>query len=659
MPSHANALLGCVSVFGIARNAGLAFHTLPLRGLDSRETRSNPKGGPGPTSRVAPLLVTETSTAKANVKKRKKVKGQKQLPDLSQGKFPPIPDEPYDLVVLGSGPGGEAAAVQASRLGATVAVVEIKSSFGGPTGLTSKAVREAAKQIVKAVDQIGGDRRRQIRRMWAQGFPKLRSEAEVLQAAESRDRLQKNQCQLFIGSAEIIKGEESLVAGELAVRVCRPTGCVELPAHHVCIATGSRPNRPATLPSGCPLPFTKGVLVDATEIGKLTELPNAVAIIGGGVIAVEYANVLASLGVGVSLICKEEAFMPFLPEELRIALKKRMKRLLPTIQTRDHVLFVTNELQRIDIASDNRVRMLLEEAPMKPRRLVVDLVLFSGGRDANSFSIGCEQVGVALGRYGRIKVDSMYRTSNPRIYAVGDVIGPPGLASSAQMGGRAVASTLFHNKMEKLRQMMLEDSTEMEDFIDDEFFSGDYEPLSDEGGGMGGAGVSSSGKGTTPDDTPVEEMSDSLFDKKSAPLTLWTIPEISSVGLSEEQAMETGLKRASNGGSIVVGYAYFKDLARGRLSGDPDGFLKVVSRCDGPYHHTVIGVQIFGEGANELIQLGSILVYGESTLEEVSNTPFAAVTLSGLYQMASDDALCNSPYNLQQHPKRSLAYHED
>ncbi|CAN0506005.1 unnamed protein product, partial [Laminaria digitata] len=90
-------------------------------------------------------------------------------------------DKPYDLVVLGSGPGGEAAAVQAARLGASVAVVEIKKTFGGPTGLTSKAVREAAKQINQAVKNIGGDRRRQTRRMWKLRFPALRAEAEVLQ----------------------------------------------------------------------------------------------------------------------------------------------------------------------------------------------------------------------------------------------------------------------------------------------------------------------------------------------------------------------------------------------------------------------------------------------------------------------------------------------
>ncbi|CAM9541826.1 unnamed protein product, partial [Phaeothamnion confervicola] len=166
-----------------------------------------------------------------------------------------------------------------------------------------------------------------------------------------------------------------------------------------------------------------------------------------------------------------------------------------------------------------------------------------------------------------------------------------------------------------------------------------------------------------------------------APLTLWTIPEIASVGLPEETARAaaaadtsfTGGSAAGAGGEsdaaagggaacaeIVVGRAYFKDLARGRLSGDLDGFLSIVARAEGPQRHVIVGVHIAGEGANELIQLGSILVHSGATLEQASfegggteegtNTPFAAVTLSGLYQMASDDALCNSPLNLLRQP---------
>eukprot|EP00903_Cladosiphon_okamuranus_P010142 g9603.t1 len=652
------------------------------------------------------------------------------LPDLSQSEFPPLPAEPYDLIVLGSGPGGEAAAVQAARLGASVAVIETKKSFGGPTGLTSKAVREAAKQINQAVTNVGGDRRRQTRRMWKLRFPALRAQAEVLQAAETRDRLSKNLIDLYIGRAEILpdskrtKGEK----GEVAVRVCRPTACIDIPAHHVCIATGSRPNRPPKLRSGSMLPFKKGVVVDATEMGTITELPDSCAIIGGGVIAVEYANVLAGLGVGVSLLCKDEEFMPFLSEELRVELRQRM--------IRDRVLFVTAPIKRIDIgATDDKIRVQLEQPPKnpppnsknaspagedglaeglrrlfqlpqkpdnkkaktitgapptdlhskagatdadaaappkpkpkpkpepaQPRRLRVDLVLYSGGRDANTETLGCADAGVDLARYGRIKVDGSFRTSNPRVYAVGDVTGPPGLASSAQMGGRAVASYLFKDKMQRLRQYMLETSTDLEDVVDDPFFAAEAESASGAQRTSEQLQLEAETAKLGSDDSLATEgdKAESLFEKVAgAPLTLWTIPEISSVGLTEEEAIDEGLRTASQGGSLVTGYAYFKDIARGRLSGgDAAGFLKLVSRADEPTRHVVIGVQIIGEGANELIQMGSILIQSKSTLEEVSNTPFAAVTLSALYQVAADDGLCNSPYNLQRHPMRDQAYQE-
>ncbi|CBN79739.1 soluble pyridine nucleotide transhydrogenase [Ectocarpus siliculosus] len=397
--------------------------------------------------------------------------------------------------------------------------------------------------------------------MWKLRFPALRAQAEVLQAAETRDRLAKNLIDLYIGEAEILpqskRPKEERQNGEIAVRVCRPKACIDIPAHYVCVATGSRPNRPPKMRSGSRLPFMKGVVVDATEMGTITDLPNACAIIGGGVIAVEYANVLAGLGVGVSLLCKDEEFMPFLSEELRVELKQRM-----------------------------------------PRRLRVDLVLYSGGRDANTETLGCDAAGVDLARYGRVKVDGSFRTSNPRVYAIGDVTGPPGLASSAQMGGRAVATYLFNDKMQKLKQFMLETSTEMEDVVDDPFFAAEAESAS-------GAQRTSEqlqqyeqtamlGSDDSMADAAGGAEGESLFERVAgAPLTLWTIPEISSVGLTEEQAFAEGMRKASQGGSMVTGYAYFKDIARGRLSGgDAAGFLKLVARADGPTRHVVVGVQI-------------------------------------------------------------------
>ena len=131
------------------------------------------------------------------------------LPDLSQKEFPTIPAVNnkglnYDLIVIGSGPGGEAAAVHASKLGVRVAVIEKKKTFGGPTGLTSKAIREAAKRLCNAIDPIGGDRRKQMKNLWKRTFPILKSEAEVYQAKETRDRLSTNNIDLFIGEAEFV-----------------------------------------------------------------------------------------------------------------------------------------------------------------------------------------------------------------------------------------------------------------------------------------------------------------------------------------------------------------------------------------------------------------------------------------------------------------------
>ena len=165
-------------------------------------------------------------------------------------------DDGYDLIIIGSGPAGEAAAVRASQLGDRVAVIEKKSTFGGPTGLTSKAIIEAANRICKAIDQIGGDGKKQIKSLWKRSFPILKTEAEVLQAKETRNRLTSNGVDMFIGSVEFVGNDDE--GSDVTLRICRPTECVEVRARHAAIASGSRPNRPPELRPGTPLPFLKG-----------------------------------------------------------------------------------------------------------------------------------------------------------------------------------------------------------------------------------------------------------------------------------------------------------------------------------------------------------------------------------------------------------------
>mmetsp|Transcript_4100 Transcript_4100/g.4230 ORF Transcript_4100/g.4230 Transcript_4100/m.4230 type:complete len:468 (+) Transcript_4100:32-1435(+) len=407
--------------------------------------------------RFPKLFSTLTSKATGSLPIVNPKATKSNLPDLSQSKFPDFPIDGYDLIVIGSGPSGEAAAVRASQLGARVAVVEKKATFGGPTGLSSKAIREAANRICKAIDQIGGDRKKQVKALWKRSFPILKTEAEGLQVKETRDRLTANGIDLFVGSVEFISTQpidsladrDSAGSEKVTLRICRPTECVEVTAKHAAIACGSRPYKPEHLyrsKPNVPLQFIKGRIVTASEMA-LVSLPTSIAIIGGGVIAVEYATVFSQLGVGVSLICSDAEFLPFLENEMRQSLKKRM--------SKDHILFVREKIRAIQVGddsisvvlqkpSDDEVDPRAKGRATPERKLKVDLVLYSGGRNANSEGLGLEQVNVNTTKYGRVVVDKAFHTTSQHsIYAIGDVIGPPGLASAAQQHGRAVAQMLF------------------------------------------------------------------------------------------------------------------------------------------------------------------------------------------------------------------------
>lgn len=628
----------------------------------------------------------------------KKKKTASLLPNLQQSAFPE-PEDMYDLVVIGAGPGGESAAVHAAQLGAKVAIIERKAAFGGPSGLTSKAVREAAKRIVKAVDQIGGSKKRQIAGLWRRKFPSLRTEAEVMQAKETRDRLTRNGVDLFVGTSTFVdtKGTSGLniydeddqveahdvneESSDVTVRVCRPGVCVDLYAKHAIVATGSRPHRPKKMAQRFAqkeenkevvIPFKKGVVVDATEMGALNDLPTqAAAVIGGGVIAVEYATILAELGVGVSVICAEESFMSFLDDELRYRLKRAMKK--------GHVLFVTEAITDISVEEKDdgsspiaRIRLEPRILParqvdgpdgkqVKPsrklpeRKLTVDMILYSGGRNANSDGLGLDAVGVDTGRYGRIVTDpgTFYTTAKANngysIFAIGDVAGG-GLASTAMQQARTLTEALFGTggglfgedldepgagftgAQKDGNEDEEEDEYDLDTAIDDFFI--EPSPSGPRAGvsAMGGASAGDGREGTLFGDATGGSTID-------APLTLWTVPEIASVGYTVEQAQVKAPSECCRA-SIVTGYAYFRDTARGRLTGGEESFLKIVAwKKKEDVCHTLVGVHIMGEGANELIQTGSIMIHAHVPLQQVSKTPFAAVTLSGLYQVACDDAL--------------------
>jgi pyruvate/2-oxoglutarate dehydrogenase complex dihydrolipoamide dehydrogenase (E3) component len=331
------------------------------------------------------------------------------VPDLSVAPFPPAPyDLPhakgcqYDLVVLGAGPAGETAAVRASKFGARVALVEVRAAFGGPAGLTSKAVREATKRIVGAVGQIGGDSRRQVKRLWRNNYRKLRTESESLQAAETRARLQKARVDLYVGKAEFLPSPTAPPSAAavppprsrlrrlfsssapspppppttpVSLQICRDQTTRVVTSRKVIIATGSRPNLPARYvpPSRTPapvpppfaIPWKPKVVMDATGFASVSELPSSVAVVGGGVIAVEYATVLARLRVGVTLLTPKSGFLPFLSKELRRSMRKSLKE--------NNILVVESPLTNITLNATSPLPVTVSVAD--GRRLRVETCL--------------------------------------------------------------------------------------------------------------------------------------------------------------------------------------------------------------------------------------------------------------------------------------------
>lgn len=540
------------------------------------------------------------------VKSIRRSNHHKTLPDLSQPQFP-TPMDMYDLICVGSGPGGESLCIRAAQLGAKCAIIERKNAFGGPTGLTSKATRYAAKRIIESIDSIGGDRRKQVKGLWKRLFPMLKSQAEVLQAAESRDRLLRNGVDLFIGEAKLIPTNSN--DGSTTVRVCRPSGCIEIDGKNTVIATGSSPLLPSTLANGSPIPYESGKIYSYVDAGNLASIPDSIAIIGGGIIAIEYASVLGHIGVGVSLVTPYHSILSSIDKELKHALVKRMRD--------NHVLFVDEGVKEIKYTEDDAgtggtLRVVIDKnstSSSVDRSLRVDRVLYCNGRSANSDSLDCELLGINRGRYGKILVDSKYRTSSSsnNIYAIGDVAGGA-LASTAVSAGRALAESLFTmqplDSSNSKQQELAHDDNDVDSIFDNSM--------------------------TVDAESAVASV------MTSTPLTLWTIPEIASVGFTYDRAV--AMYPYSE---IIEGYSYYNQTARGRLSGDADGFLKVVAQKSS--HTTggakIIGVHIFGDSANEMIQLGSIMIHTSATLEQVSHTPFAAVTMSALFQVACDDAL--------------------
>ncbi len=455
----------------------------------------------------------------------------------------------YDLICIGCGPAGEKAATQAAYYGKRVAVVEKAPRPGGAmvnTGtLPSKALRETAllcsafrHRPLPGVE-INLDRQLSV--------PRFMSRTHLLEQQE-HDRIERS---VDHHGLEVFRGTARL-AGPNEVTIDAADGSSRtLESEHILIATGSSPLRPEHIP------FEHPCVVDADGVLELDRMPASMAIVGGGVIGCEYACIFAEIGVEVTLINPKAEILPFIDVECRDHLTLAMQKAGVTFLLNDTVKTVTP-------LGDDRVRVeLTKRAPIE-----TNVMLWAAGRKSNSDNLGLEDVGVEMGERGLIVVDHDYRTSVSSIFAAGDVIGFPALASTSMEQGRIAACRMFG--------------------ID---FKHDL--------------------------------------TATMPLGLYTIPAVSSVGLTEAEAREAGH-------AVVCGRAHYQRNARGRMLGDEQGIVKCVFDRE---RRELLGVTIVGEQATELIHLAQAVIHAKAGIDYFIDTCFNYPSLSELYKYAAYDAL--------------------
>lgn len=327
----------------------------------------------------------------------------------------------FDVIVIGTGPGGEGAAMQAVKCGKRVGVIERYREVGGGCTHWGTIPTKALRHAVVRMNEFRANPLFGVREQWDPGFPAFLRTAESVirrQVSMRQGFYDRNQVRVLHGHARFVDDHRIEVTG-------KDGSCDVISADQVVVATGSRPLRPADLDFGHPR------VRDSDTILKLDHTPQSITIYGAGVIGCEYASIFRHLQIKVNLVNTRDKLLSFLDDEIVDALAYHL---------RDQgVVIRHNEVyERVEARDDG---VILHTRSGKAIRS--DILLFANGRSGNTQEMNLAEIGVALTDRGLIKVDEDYRTSIPHIYAVGDVIGPPSLASAAYDQGRSAAQHLL------------------------------------------------------------------------------------------------------------------------------------------------------------------------------------------------------------------------
>ncbi len=345
---------------------------------------------------------------------------------MSQGN-----DNHFDLICIGSGPAGQRAAIQASKIGKRVALIEKQRCVGGvciETGtIPSKTFREAVRRYysrpgLEANNEFQTRSRPTMEQLVGHVSRVVEREINIVQ-----DAMERNDVELIQGRASLVDPRTVLVESFDGKR--------QLESDYILLAVGTLANDPPGVVSD------KDTVITSDSVLNLTKLPRSMAVVGAGVIGIEYASMFAALGVQVTVIDQRPRPLEFLDHEIADELIHQMRKSGVTFRCGEAV-------KKIEAVQAPQRKGLIELESGK--HIVADLILFSTGRVGATEQLGLEHVGLEADKRGRLKVDDDYRTAVPHIFAAGDVIGFPALAATSSEQGRLAACHMFNIKAEPM-----------------------------------------------------------------------------------------------------------------------------------------------------------------------------------------------------------------
>lgn len=351
----------------------------------------------------------------------------------------------FDLCVIGSGPAGQKAAIQAAKLGREVCIVESHEVVGGcaiNTGtIPSKALREAVltmggcatPAMPTTTDFLAAARKATMANLWRSCHRVIQAEIELV-----GQHLSSNNIRVVHGTGRFKDSHTIIVTG---------TGVHnEVHADHVLIATGTRPAKPPSLP------FNNVDVITSDEVLQLQDLPKSVIVVGGGVIGTEYASVLGAMGIKVTLVEGRNRLLDFVDSEIIEALQYHLRQAGVTLRLGEKVVSVNLVDAPPGAQSTNKV--LAEAVLESGKTLRADCLLYCVGRQGNTDALDLAAAGLKTDERGRIRVNEWGQTDVGHIYAAGDVVGFPALASTSMEQGRLAACHMFGQKAERLEALL-------------------------------------------------------------------------------------------------------------------------------------------------------------------------------------------------------------